>query len=87
MSKVTISSAEFEKAFSRYRDTAQHEPVTITDRGHDSLVLLSAEEYWRLKRLDRDALFAWELDAATRGAMGEAEVPAEATAFDHEFTG
>ena len=29
-----------------------HEPVTITDLGHDRLVLLSASEYKRLKGID-----------------------------------
>lgn len=52
---------------------AKREPVSITDRGRDSLVLLSADEFERLKALDaRKAFYAWELPddlaAAPNGA-------------------
>ena len=52
---VSVTSAEFQKGFGRYGEVAQREPVTITNHGRESLVLLSAEEYRRLKRLDRRA--------------------------------
>src|SRR5688572_25886996 len=52
----SVSSAELLRQFGRYRDTAQREPVTITSRGRRSLVLISAEEYDRLKRRDRQVM-------------------------------
>ncbi len=82
MSKIT--SAEFQKGFGRYREAALKAPLTITNHGRDSLVLLAADEYQRLKSLDRQALFVTELSEADVQAMAEAAVPAEATAFDHE---
>ena len=54
----SVTSAELIRKFGRYRDMAQREPVTITNHGRDSLVLLSNEEYQRLKRRDREVLRA-----------------------------
>ena len=51
-----VTSAEFQKAFGRYCEEALREPVTITHHGRESLVLLSAGEYRRLKERDREAL-------------------------------
>jgi prevent-host-death family protein len=86
MTMISVTSAEFQKSFGRYREVAQREPVTITSHGRESLVLLSAEEYRRLKRLDRRALYPWELDEQTLEALEKAEPPLEAAQFDHELT-
>ena len=53
---ASITSADFQRGFGRWREVAQREPVVITSHGRESLVLLSAEEYRRLKRLDREPL-------------------------------
>ena len=82
MAKIT--SAEFQKAFGRYREAALKAPVTITNHGRDSLVLLAADEYRRLKNLDRQALYVTELSDADALAIAEAGIPSEAAAFDHE---
>lgn len=50
---MRISSAEFQKKFGSLADKALTEPVTITRNGRDRLVLISVEEYDRLKRRDR----------------------------------
>lgn len=82
MAKVT--SAEFQNAFGRYREVAQREPVIVTHHGRDSLVVLAADEYQRLRQQDRQALYAWELSDNDLKAVAEAEIPAEAFAFDPE---
>ncbi|MEZ5877568.1 MAG: type II toxin-antitoxin system Phd/YefM family antitoxin [Tepidamorphaceae bacterium] len=83
---VKIAAAELQKHFGRYRDIALKSPVSVTHHGRDSLVLLSAEEYTRLKALDnRKALYAWELPADAVEALDEANIPAEGAAFDHEY--
>lgn len=56
MAGLSISSAEFQRAFGRYREAALKEPVTITNHGRDSLVLMAVDEYQRLKSRDRVAL-------------------------------
>jgi prevent-host-death family protein len=82
---VSVTSAEFQKSFGRYREVAQREPVTITSYGRESLVLLSAEEYRRLKQHDRKALHPWELSKDALAALEAAEPSAEAALFDHEL--
>lgn len=47
---ITVTSAEFQKQFGQFRELAQHEPVTVTSHGRDSVVLLSAAEYLKLKQ-------------------------------------
>lgn len=83
---ISVTSAKLQKSFGRYSEAAQREPVTVTSHGRESLVLLSAEEYRRLKRLDRRALYPWELDEQALGALEKAEPLAEAAQFDHELT-
>ena len=59
---VRVSAGELQKAFGTYSEKAQREPVTITKHGRDSLVLLAADAYERLKSMDtRKAYYAWEL--------------------------
>ena len=66
-----ITSAEFQRNFGLYQDKALTEPVTITKDGCERLVLLSVEEYQRLKRRDR-RVFATEDLTATEIAAVEA---------------
>ena len=47
---TTLSSREFNQDAARAKREAKKGPVFITDRGKPSLVLLSIEEYRRLKR-------------------------------------
>ena len=54
---VTITAAELQKQFGRYREAAIKEPVSITHHGRESLVMLSADEYKRLKSLDGRRVF------------------------------
>ena len=85
MPTVSVTSAEFQKNFGRYREAAIREAVTITNHGRDSLVLLSADEYRRLKRRDREVLDVAELSDEDVRVMLTAEIPAEAATFNHEL--
>lgn len=85
MPKLSVTSAEFQKNFGRYREAAIREAVTITHHGRDSLVLLSADEYRRLKQRDREALLVAELTEQDIAAIRRAEIPAESAALDHEL--
>lgn len=53
---VRISAAELQRQWGRVQDMALAEPVTITSNGRDRMVLLSADEYLRLKKRDREVL-------------------------------
>jgi len=51
-----VSSAEFQRNLGLYQDKALAEPVTITKNGRERLVLLSVDEYHRLKnQAERDS--------------------------------
>ncbi len=54
---IRISSTEFGKEVGRYQDVALTQPVVVTRNGRDRTVMISADEYRRLKRRDR-AVFA-----------------------------
>jgi prevent-host-death family protein len=59
---VTVTAEELQNRFGQYRDLAQREPVTVTHHGRESIVVLSADEYKRLKALDtRRAYYVHEL--------------------------
>jgi prevent-host-death family protein len=84
MTNITVSSGDFLKAYGRISETALREPVSITSHGRERLVLLSADEYRRLKQNDRAALYPWELGEDDLRALAASEAPAAAARFDHE---
>ncbi len=69
------SSAQVQKNFGLYQDKALAHPVMVTKYGRPSVVILSAAEYDRLKRLDRQALDVGELDEADLAAISAARIP------------
>ena len=84
MPSVSVSSGDFLKSYGRFVEVALREPVAITSHGRERLVLLSADEYRRLKEMDRQPLYPWELSGSDLAALEVAEPPAEAAAFNHE---
>ena len=48
---IRVPATEFSKEIGRYQDIALSQPVVVTRNGRD--LMISAEEYHRLKRLDR----------------------------------
>lgn len=86
MTKLSVSSAAFQKAFGRYREVALREPVTITNHGRDSLVLVGVEEYQRLKRRDQLALKVEDLSDEIFAAIVDQELPVDLAQFDDELT-
>ena len=83
---ATVSAAALTRNFGRFKEMAQRGPVAVTSHGRESVVLLSAEEYARLKALDdRQALYAHELPDDLLGALEEATPPAASKAFNDEL--
>jgi prevent-host-death family protein len=82
---VRVSSAEFQKHIGRYQDVALVQPVTITRNGRDRTVMISAEEYHRLKRRDRQVLGLEDFTDSDLASIRAAEPPAETALFDHEL--
>lgn len=83
---MKVTTADFIKNYSRVSDKALSEPVTITKNGHDRLVVLSAEEYARLKRRDRSVILAGELTDEEIALIAAAKVPDEYAHLDEELT-
>lgn len=82
---LRVSSTEFQKEVGRYADIALTRPVTVTRNGRDRTVLISAEEYQRLKRRDRQVLGLADFDEADLDAIARSETPEAAAAFDGEM--
>lgn len=85
MRDMRVSSAEFIKNYGALTDKALSEAVTITRNGRDRLVLLSAEEYARLKSRDRHVVRAGEVSEDDLALIAQAEVPAEFAHLDAEL--
>jgi prevent-host-death family protein len=82
-----VSTAELIRNFGPLADKALTEPLTITKNGRDRLVLLSTEEYARLKRRDREVILPGQLTAEERAVIAAAEVPGEFAELDAELAG
>jgi prevent-host-death family protein len=80
-----ISSAEFQRQFGALSDKALTEPLTITRDGRDRLVLLSVEEYERLKLRDRRVVRHEDFTDEEMALIAKADVPAEYAHLDAEL--
>lgn len=81
----SVSSVEASKAFGRISRRALAAPVIITHHGNDSLVLISAAEYQRLKSRDREVLALTNFSDEDRAAIAASRTPAEVAKFDDEL--
>jgi prevent-host-death family protein len=83
--KMRISSADFQRQFGALSDKALTEPLTITRNGRDRLVLMSVEEYERLKRRDRRVVRLEDFTEEEMALIAKADVPAEHEHLDAEL--
>jgi prevent-host-death family protein len=83
---VRVTAGEFGREVGRFQDVALTQPVIITRNGRDRVVMISIDEYQRLKRRDRVVRLASELTDKEIEAIRRSEPPASAAAFDHEYT-
>ncbi|MEE8272804.1 MAG: type II toxin-antitoxin system Phd/YefM family antitoxin [Alphaproteobacteria bacterium] len=79
-----VTSTEFQKKIGVFQDLALKEPVVVTRNGRDRVVVLAAEEYYRLKRRDREVLRVEDLTQEDLEAIAQARPSAESAKFDHE---
>lgn len=82
---MKVSTAEFIKNYGALADKALSEPVTITKNGRDRLVVISAEEYSRLKRRDRRVVTLEEFTEEEIALISEAEAPPGQERLDEEL--
>jgi prevent-host-death family protein len=83
---IKVSAAEFQRNIGRYQDLALTQPVAVTRNGRERTVLISVDEYQRLKRRDRQVVALDDFTAADIAALEATRAPDTAKAFDSELT-
>jgi prevent-host-death family protein len=74
---ITASASEVQKNFGSFHDRAVSEPVPVTKYGRETVYIVSAETFHRLKQSDRAALASEDLSDSEIVAIEPAEIPAE----------
>jgi len=82
---IKVPAAEFQRNIGRYQDLALTQPVAVTRNGRERTVMISIEEYQRLKRRDRQVLALDGFTEADIAALEATRAPDAARAFDHEL--
>jgi PHD/YefM family antitoxin component YafN of YafNO toxin-antitoxin module len=82
---IKVSSAEFQRNIGRYQDLALKEPIAVTRNGRERTVMLSVEEYQRLKRRDRRVIGPEDLSDEDVEALLKARAPEHTKMFDGEI--
>lgn len=82
---MKVSSAEFIKNYGTLADKALLEPVTITRNGRDRLVLISSEEYERLRTTDRRAIKIEDLSDEEMEEIYQSKMSEEYNYLDEEL--
>jgi PHD/YefM family antitoxin component YafN of YafNO toxin-antitoxin module len=86
MEMIRMTETEVQQGFRALADRARREPVAITTTdGREELVVLSVEEYARLKRRDRRVGLTEDLPEEWVEAVRNAKVPDEFAALDAEL--
>lgn len=81
---LRVPASQFQRELGRLRSVAHREPVIVTSHGRDDVVLLSLEEYHRLRSLDRRVMHVSELTDEEITALGAVEMPMEAGRYNDE---
>ncbi|ATR19281.1 prevent-host-death protein (plasmid) [Roseomonas sp. FDAARGOS_362] len=81
---LAVPAAEVQRRFALYQDKALTQPVAVTSRGRPRVVMISVEEYERLRRRDRQAMKVEELPPDLVEAIAAAQPSEESRRFDDE---
>ncbi len=82
---LKVPAGEFQRNIGRYQDMALTQPIAVTRNGRERTVLISADEYQRLKRRDRQVLTLSDFTEADIAALEATRAPELSKAFDHEL--
>ena len=83
---IRVSAAEFQRNIGRYQDLALTRAVAVTRNGRERTVMISVDEYRRLKRRDRHVLGLGDFTDADNAALKTTRAPKSSKAFDDEVT-
>lgn len=84
---IKVSAAEFQRNIGRYQDLALTQPVAVTRNGRERTVMISTEEYNRLKRRDRRVMGLEDFTEEDIRAIEEARAPEWTKMYDSEVDG
>lgn len=84
MKQTRVTASEFQISFGALSDKARQQPVIITKHGRDSLVVMSAEEWERLKRRDRRVGLTADLPDEWIEAVRNSEAPEDGAAIQYD---
>jgi prevent-host-death family protein len=82
---IKVSAADFQRNIGRYQDVALTQAVAVTRNGRERTVLISVDEYNRLKRRDREVLALEDFTDADITALETTRAPDASKAFDDEL--
>jgi PHD/YefM family antitoxin component YafN of YafNO toxin-antitoxin module len=82
---IKVSAAEFQRNIGRYQDMALTQPVVVARSGRERTVMISVEEYHRLKRRDRLVMGLEDFTDEDIAALEETRAPEASKAFDGEL--
>jgi prevent-host-death family protein len=73
----TASASEIQKNFGAFHDRALTEPVRVTKYGRETVYILSAETYHKMKQAQREAIASAHLTEEEIALIEAAEIPLE----------
>ena len=82
---IRVPAGEFQRHIGRYQDLALTQPVAVTRNGRERTVMISADEYYRLKRRDRQVLVLSDFTETDIAALEATRAPESSKDFDHEL--
>src|SRR5262249_6092292 len=85
MDSSRVTESEFQQSFGAVTEQARRTRVTIAKEGRDHVVVVSAEEFARLKRRDRQVGLAADLPEEWVEAVRQAKVPDEFSHLNSEL--
>jgi hypothetical protein len=84
LTMVKVSAAEFQRNIGRYQDLALTRPVAVTRNGRERTLMISVEEYRRLKRCDRRVMSLDDFTDDDIAALEAVRAPESPKVFDEE---
>lgn len=83
---LKVPAGEFQRNIGRYQDLALTQPISVTRHGRERTVLISADEYHRLKRRDQQILTLADFTDAAIAALETNRAPESSKALDDELS-
>jgi prevent-host-death family protein len=83
---LKVPAGEFQRHIGHYQDIALTQPVAVTRNGRERTVMISVEEYHRLKRRDRQVMGLEDFSEADIATLEAARAPESSKVFDDELT-